>query len=560
MRQKLKDIIFSPLFILGISLLVLLVLCVYPYGVLVEKILFPPPDFTFSLKHFTAILKVRSTHIAVMNTLIISILTCVLSLMIALPLSWMLSRSDLPAKGFLRTLFCLPYALPPYIGAIAWVSLANPTNGYLNGIFGKGFFNVYTYGGLIWVMSSFFYTYILLSLITALDRTDPSLEEAARLSGASPARVFFDITLPLVKPSLMSGMILVFLASAASFGVPALIGGPAHIFMVTTKIYTFQQTGSFNGLYLAGALSIMLLLLGIIGLFVNMKLTQLSMKTVGGKSSRPSLVALGKTKPFWIIFATLMFIVLFVFPVGSIALSAFSPYQGKVIWSELNLNHFRRVFFETDETLRAIANSLKLSIGAATFTTIMGMLLGYIRVKTKLKGRATVEILAAIPYATPGTVLAFALILAFSQKVLGLPIPLYGTLMMIGVAYAAHYLNFSIRTLSDGLSQIDDVLAEASRVAGASWFTSLRTIWFPLLKPALVASWFLVFMPAMTELTMTILLTGPGLETLGTLIFQMQDYSDASGGGAAVLSLCTIVGVMILNSIVKLVSKGKYGL
>ena len=107
---------------------------------------------------------------------------------------------------------------------------------------------------------------------------------------------------------------------------------------------------------------------------------------------------------------------------------------------------------------------------------------------------------------------------------------------------------------------MDDVLAEAAHVAGAGWFTVMRTIWFPLMKPALVASWFLVFMPAMTELTMTILLTGPGLETLGTLIFQMQDYSDASGGGAAVLSLCTVMGVIALNTFVKFVSKGKYGL
>jgi iron(III) transport system permease protein len=152
------------------------------------------------------------------------------------------------------------------------------------------------------------------------------------------------------------------------------------------------------------------------------------------------------------------------------------------------------------------------------------------------------------------------LILTFSQSVLGFPISLYNTLALIGLAYTAHYLNFAMRTMSDGLGQVDDVLAEAARVAGASWFTSLRTIWFPLMKPALVASWFLVFMPAMTELTMTILLTGPGLETLGTLIFQMQDYSDASGGGAAVLSLCTIAGVIGVNGLVKLLSQGKYGL
>lgn len=556
MRNALK----SPWVILTLALMVLVFLCVYPYGVLVKKILFPPPDGELSFKYFLGVVTGKSTWVALKNTLLVSTLSALLSALIAVPLAWLLTRSDIPGKSKWRTLFCLPYAIPPYIGAIAWVALANPTNGFLNGLFGTGTFNVYTTAGLVWVMASFFYTYVLLSMLSAMDRTDPSLEEAARLSGAGPVRVFFQITLPLVKPALMSGILLVFLASAAAFGIPALIGGPARIFLVTTKIYTFQQTGSFTGLYLAGALSVMLLVLGIIGLLINQRLTNLAMKTVGGKSARASLVMLGRVKPFASVIAGFLFLVLFVLPIGSIALSALSPYQGKIVWSELGLQHFRRVFFETEETARAIMNSFKLAIAAATITTVLGMLLAYIRVKTKLRGRGAVEILAAIPYATPGSVLAFALILTFSQRVLGFPISLYNTLALMAIAYIAHSLNFAMRTLSDGLSQVDDVLAEAAQVSGASWFTVMRTIWFPLMKPALVASWFLVFMPAMTELTMTILLTGPGLETLGTLIFQMQDYSDASGGGAAVLSLCTVLGVIALNTLVKFVSKGKYGL
>ena len=541
-------------------LVVVLILCLYPYGVLVHKIAFPPPEGTLSLKYFLAAISKKSTFIAVKNTVLISTLAALGAVLIALPLAWLLSRSDLPGKARWRTLFLLPYAIPPYIGAIAWVSLANPTNGHLNLLFGAGAINIYSYGGLIWVMSSFFYTFILLSLLTALDRTDPSLEEAARLSGAGPVRVFFQITLPIVRPALMSGVLLVFLASAASFGIPALIGGPARIFVVTTKIYTFQQTGSFSGLYLAGALSVMLLVLGLMGLVLNQYFAAQAMRTVGGKSSRASLVSLGRAKPWAISYVLLLFTTLFILPVGSITLAALSPYQGVIEWGALGLQHFHRVFFEVDETPRAVMNSLKLAVTTATVTTVLGVLLAYLRVKTKVKGRHALELIAAIPYATPGTVLAFALILTFSQSFLGLPVALYNTLAMMVLAYVAHYLNFSLRTNADALGQIDDVLAEAARVSGASWFTTLRTIWFPLLKPALVASWFLVFMPAMTELTMTILLTGPGLETLGTLIFQMQDYSDSSGGGAAVLSLCTIAGVVAVNTLVKFLSQGKYGL
>ena len=156
--------------------------------------------------------------------------------------------------------------------------------------------------------------------------------------------------------------------------------------------------------------------------------------------------------------------------------------------------------------------------------------------------------------------MALAFILAFSADIFGTGISLYNTLFLIGLAYMAKYLNFALRTTGDGFSQIDDCLAEAARISGASWFTTLRTIWFPLMKPALVASFFLVFMPAFSELTMTILLTGPGLETLGTFIFQLQEYGDTSGGGAAVLALLTIMIVFILNMLVRILSKGKYGL
>ncbi|TNF02481.1 MAG: iron ABC transporter permease [Deltaproteobacteria bacterium] len=241
-------------------------------------------------------------------------------------------------------------------------------------------------------------------------------------------------------------------------------------------------------------------------------------------------------------------------------LSTLFEVQGKFELSNFGFQNFNRVFFETHETPRALLNSFKLGVMAATATTFMGLLLGYINKKTKLKGRSLIEILASLPYSTPGTVLALAFILTFSSNFLGLPISLYNTMGMIVIAYFAKYLNFSLRTTSDGFGQIDDCLAEAARVSGASWWITMKTIWFPLMKPALMASWFLVFMPAFSELTMTILLTGPGLETLGTLIFQLQEYGDASGGAAAVLALLTVVAVGLINYLVKFISKGKYGL
>lgn len=547
--------------ILGISVIFLLLLCLYPFLTLFGKISFPMPAGVFNPKYFLELFDNKTTMLAIKNTVIISLGTAVLSTIMALPLSWLLTRTNIPGAKKLRSWFCLPYAIPPYIGAIAWIYLGNPTTGLLNIFFGKGFINVYTYGGLIWVMSCFFYTFVLLSLLAALDRMDPSLEEAARLSGAGPFRVFFQITVPIIMPALLSGVLLVVLAASASFGVPAMIGNPASIYLVTTRIYTFMKMGSLSGTYTAGALSIILLVLAIIVLWGNQRLMRKGhFKTVGGKTSRPSLIDLGPWKVPLLFAMAVSFLVIFIMPVGGILVTALSKVQGTFALENFGFQNFHKIFFETDETPRALWNSTKLAFWAATIAVVFGMILSYIVQKTKIKGRGVVEILASLPYATPGTVLAFAFILTFSSGVLGFRIPLYNTIFLIGMAYVAKYLNFSLRTCGDGFGQIDDVLAEAARVSGASWLMTMRTIWFPLMKPALVASWFLVFMPCFSELTMTILLSGPGLETLGTLIFQLQEYADASGGGSAVLALITITIVAVINFSVKTMSKGKYGL
>ena len=183
----------------------------------------------------------------------------------------------------------------------------------------------------------------------------------------------------------------------------------------------------------------------------------------------------------------------------------------------------------------------------------------YAQKKTNLKYLRVTDFFVSLPYATPGTVLSLALILAFSGRLFGV-ISFYNTLTLIGIAYFIKYLNFSIRALNSSMVQIDQSLLEAAQVSGASFFQRLTSIWFPLLRPALISSWFLVFMPCVSELTMTILLTGPGLETLGTLLFQLQNYGDASGGGAAVLGLLIIAMVLMINYFVKFISKGKYGL
>lgn len=530
-----------------ISLSVIFLFCVFPFIFLTYQLLYNQGELDFSA--FLQVIEHPLTTKSLKNSLFICSSTVLLSCLIAIPIAWFLTRSSINHKSFWKTLFSLPYAIPPFIGAIAWIQLANPSNGLLKHLFPA--INIYSSFGLIFVMSSFYYTYILLNIINTLEKIDPSLEESARISGATPFKVFFKITLPLILPSLLTGILLTFLSALANFGIAALIGNPASISMLTTQIYTLQKTASVQGLKMSGALSVFLLIVSlsvfILDIYISKKFRY---SLVTGKSARVNQVDLGYWKYVANAFLIISAIILFLLPIISILISSLSPIQGQFSFSSLTLNNFGTILFRTEETYRALSNSFILAISAS----LICLCFGYIFAKTqtnKLK-----DLFISIPYAVPGTVLSLSLTLI----VLAYKLPLYNTLGIILLAYVVKFLNFSYRSLQDGINQIDKSLIEAGKVFGANSMQRLLKIWLPLLKPFIIASIFLVFMPAFSELTMSVLLTGPGNETIGTLIFQLQEYGDASGSGASVLSLCTLLLILGLNSLLKFITKGKFGL
>jgi len=250
----------------------------------------------------------------------------------------------------------------------------------------------------------------------------------------------------------------------------------------------------------------------------------------------------------------------FILPLLGLLISAMSSVQGQWSVSNLSFNNFYRVLFQTEETWRAVTNSLILGFSAAGICTAFSFFAAYFPAKTLLRGRSLPGIFASVPFSTPGSVLALALILVFSQGYFGVGPSLYNTLGLILIAYIVKYMSLSIKTVHDGYSQIHPSLEEAARISGAGFGAVLRTIYLPLLKSSLIASAFFIFMPVMSELTMTILLSGPGLETVGTLIFSLQEYSDVAGGGASVLSLLVVTIIFTLNFALKKLSKGRYGL
>jgi iron(III) transport system permease protein len=547
--------------ILGGAILSLLILVAFPLFLLIVKSFQGSTGFT--MENYTQILETHRNYISFINTLKIGLLTTTLSLLIGAPLAWLVTRTNLPFAKAFRTLFVIPYIIPPFVGAVAWIQLLSGRNGYLNRIIQTLFglkvpvFNIYTLSGLIWVMAVHFFPFVFIITTGALERMDPTLEEAARVSGAKPFRVMRDITLPLVMPSIFGGALLAFVSSISNFGIAALVGMPARLYVLTTMIFSYMYTGGFGGIRVATALSIALLITATVGLVINdLYLKKRQYTIIAGKSMRPQIIELGKWRKPMLVFSAVIVIVTVVMPIITVFItSLLKAWGSKICWENISLKNYKYILFEYGSTQKAFLNSFLFAIGSATVAMILGTLIAYIKVKTKVKGKKLLDILANLPYAIPGTVLAIAMILAWSGKY---GINLYNTFWIIFVAYVTRYLSFAVRTSSSSLEQIHPSLEEAVRMSGGGWLHSLRDVVIPLIRPGLIAGWFLIFMPCLSELTLSILLWGPKTITVGVAVFEMQEagYFQISAAMASLILIVVLGG----NYLVKVVSKGKLGM
>jgi len=546
--------------VLGCAGLILLILVAFPLLLLLLKSF--QGDSGFSFQNYLKILENRKNYITFFNTIKVGLATTIFAVLIGSPLAWLVTRANLPGAGFFRTFFVIPYIIPPFVGAIAWIQLLSGRIGYFNRLlqhlFGlnQPLVDIYSFGGLIWVMALHFYPYVFIITAGALERMDPTLEEAARVAGAKTFRVMREITLPLVMPSIAGGALLAFAASIANFGIPALVGMPARIYVLTTMIFSYMYTGGFSGIKAATALSVALLLVATAALLLNdFYLKKRQYAIIAGKSMRPHTIELGRWKRPLFLAAVTIVLITVVAPVTIVILTSFLKAWGaSLTWENFSLKNYRYILFEYDLTKHAFKNSFLLASAAATFAMLLGVLIAYINVKTEVKGKKLLDILATLPYTIPGTVVALAMILAWSGKY---GINLYNTIWILLVAYVARYISFAVRTNSAALEQIHPSLEEAARISGGSWLHSFRDVVLPLIRPGLVAGWFLIFMPCLTELTISILLWGPKTVTIGVAVYEMQEagFFQISAALASLILLVTLGG----NAIIRGVSRGKIG-
>jgi iron(III) transport system permease protein len=535
---------------IGVIVAFLLVFQVFPLFYLVFRAFFSTG--TFSLEAFKRVYLYPLNWDALCNTLITGSLSMVFGIVIAFPLAWLVGRTNLYGKKFFRTLFVMTYMVPPYVGAMAWLRLLNPTVGNLNVLIqnvlglGRPPFNIYSVGGLVWVLTTIYYPYAFITISRAMEKMDPSLEEASRISGASPFKTLLTITMPMMAPSIVAAALLVFVSAASCYGIPSIIGAPGKIHTVTTRIIDFVYIGSQDGLTDATTLAVFLMIIANLVLYVStFVIGRKQYITVSGKSTRPNIVDLGRLRiALTVLVAVFAFIVVFL-PFITVALTSVTVNMGKTLGLEnITFRYWERIFTRK-AILQSGWNSLASGAIAATAGMVISCVMAYLLIRTKAKGRRIPDFLITVGSGTPSVVIALALIMTMSGR---FGINIYNTLSIMIIAYMIKYLLMGMRTVVSAMSQIHPSLEEASQISGAGWLRVFKDITIPLIAPSVVAGWFLIFMPSFYELTMSTLLYSTNTKTLGYELFTYQTYHSqqtASALATAILALVILVNWLL---------------
>lgn len=530
--------------VMGAAIVALIILIVLPLASLLLGSVTSKEGITVG--NFTEALTGKLYTRALLNSLMLGSWTGLFSILIGVPLAWAVSRTNVPGKRLIHLTGSLSYLSPPFLIAIAFVNLFSPNAGVINVFFREidlpfVHFNIFSMPGLVLVTVLHTFPFVYLLSSTALAGVDASYEEAAQILGASKWRTALTITAPLVTPAILSGALLGFVNSIALFGSQAIIGLPARIVTLPTRIYALFDYPPEYGL--ASALSLVFVFITVAALFLQRRfLARRSYVTFGGKGARPQLVDLGPLRWVLFAFAVLIFFIAIIIPYVALIAISLSKSWGLDFWKGLTLHNYQFVLFQYDVTQRAILNSLFLAILAATLSVLIGAVIGWIDLRTRLPGRRFLDYISLVPLGLPGIVMAVALI----QFWLRMPLALYGTLTILLLAYTGRYIPLGVRAANASLRQIDSSLEESARILGASWGFTMREITLPLIRPGLFAGWLLVFVPAIQELSASILLFSSSSITLAVAVFNLYETGYTEPVAALAIINVVIIGVAIL--------------
>ena len=542
----------APLWVAAL-LLLLTFLVIYPLLMLVFGALSdsnPIVDgfgaFKPSAKHFLEVLANPNVHLAFFNALAACGGGTILAVVIGLAFSWIVVRTNTPFKGFIAGASMIPLFVPPLVAGVAWGILGSPKTGLLNTALkwmNIDFrFDFYSMSGLIIVFGIYYAPYVYMFTASALKNMDPSLEEASEVAGASAFTTIFTITFPLIAPAILAGSLLSFVVMLGIYGVPAALGAPANINVLTT--YIFKLTAWSPPLYnTAAAVAILLMAVTAILVWAQQRiLSGRSFATVAGKAFRPRSLNLGKWRWFTFGLALTYLFVVVVLPTLALIIAAFrkflfiKDFDALFDMKQYSWVHFNSVF-DNPLTMLSIWNTLKVGALTAVVGGALAFAIGYTVNRTNVAGRKSIDMLATLPIAIPGLVVGVAYLWAW----IGLPGGLYGTLWILALAFVARFMPDTVKALSTSFMQIHKELEEAAWICGRGLLGTIRTIVLPLARPGVVASMTLLFVLAVRELGSSLFLYTSDTTVMAVLLL---DYYE--GGNVGKTAAFSLVQTLIL--------------
>jgi iron(III) transport system permease protein len=489
-----------------------------------------------------------------LNTLTVSVAATVMALVFGFVMAWILTRTNVPGRHMFEQLMAVPYYLTPLLGALAWSLLGSPESGFINQVWralgGNGhIIDINTPYGIAWVMALFEGSVAFVMIAAVMKSMDPALEEASQIMGASRLRTMLRITLPLVVPGVLGAAIFVFAEMLGSFAAALVLGTPSRYYVITTAIYQLVQQYPPK-IQIAAAMGASLFAVMFFMLFLYRRIVMAgSYVTITGKAFRPRVTDIGPLRYLLLgvcllyLFAAvgLPLITLLYASLQKIAVAF--PAAGN--WT---LDNFL-VAITMNAVRSALGNSLLLGFATATIGVVLMGLLAWLIYRSRLPGSGLIEYVVMFPQAVPRLVFAFGLMWAWVV----FPIPIYGTLWLLLIAYLTVFLPLGVRTIAGVMLQIDKSLEECAQMCGASWAFRVRTVTIPLLVPGLVAAWLLLFIASIRELGASILLMGPHSKVITPSIVEswFGTSSELTAALALIQTLVVAVAMIVLVTVTR---------
>jgi iron(III) transport system permease protein len=488
------------------------------------------------------------------NTVTVAVVATAMAIVFGFVMGWILTRTNVPGRATLEQLMALPYYVTPLMGALAWSLIGSPSGGFLNQVWralgGEGhLIDVTTPYGIAWVMALFEGSVAFVMIGAVMKSMDPALEEASQVLGAGRLRTMLRITLPLVLPGVLGAAIFVFAEMLGSFSAALVLGLPSRFYVVTTAMYQLvsQYPPQFPR---AAAMGVSLFAVMFAMVYIYRRVVRGgTYVTITGKAFRPRVMNVGRLRwPLlamcWAYLGVAVILPIFTLLYSSIQrLATAFPKAGN-----FTLENYRTAL-SLDAVRGALWNSLLLGVGTASLGVLIMGFLAWMIYRSRLPGVGVIEYVLMFPQAVPRLVFAFGMLWAW----LIFPIPVYGTLWLLLIAYLTVFLPLGLRTISGVILQIDRSLEESAQMCGASWSYRMRTVTVPLLRPGLIAAWLLLFIASVRELGASILLMGPHSKVITPAIVEswFSTSTELTAAMALLQTLAVAVALALLFTVAR---------